>query len=99
MSAERPYRVIAVKDENGDELAVYDYWPARTSFGRVAQRRLKLPSGQQVVPVDDGSFMIAATGQRLRPVTVLPAISQAQQDPLVVLPDWGLLIISRFLKL
>lgn len=98
MSAGQPYRVITVKDESGEELAVYDYWPARTFFRGVAQRRLRLPSGQQVVPVDDGSFMVAATGQRLMPVNTLPAISQAQQDPLVVLPSWGLSIISTFFR-
>ena len=37
-----------------DELAVYEYWLARTFFGLVAERRLKLPSGEQVVAVDDG---------------------------------------------
>ena len=65
MSSEQPYSLIAVKDESGDELLVYEYWLARTFFGMVARRRLKLSSGEEVVPVDDGSFIIALTGERL----------------------------------
>ena len=65
MSSEQPYNLIAVKNESGDELVVYEYWLARTFFGMVAGRRLKLSSGEEVVPVDDGSFMIALTGERL----------------------------------
>jgi hypothetical protein len=65
VSAEQPYRVITVMNESGDELAIYEYWLARTFFGLVADRRLKLSSGEDVVAVDDGSFMIALTGERL----------------------------------
>ncbi len=63
MSAEQPYRVIAVRNECGDELVVYEYWLTRTFFGMVAGRRLKLSSGEEVVPVDDGSFMVANRGE------------------------------------
>jgi hypothetical protein len=62
LSAEQPYRVIAVRNECGDELVVYEYWLTRTFFGMVAGRRLKLSSGEEVVPVDDGSFMVAKRG-------------------------------------
>jgi hypothetical protein len=65
MLADQPYRLITVRNESGDELAVYEYWLARTFFGLVAERRLKLSSGEEVVPVDDGSLMIARTGERL----------------------------------
>ncbi len=99
MSAEQLYRVITVNDESGDELAVYDYLLARKLFDRVAQRRLKLPSGQQVVPVDDGSFMIAATGQRLVPVNIVSATAPAQPDLPDVMPDWGHSIISRLFEM
>ena len=69
MPAERPYRIITVRNERGDELVVYEFWLARTFFGLVAERRLKLSSGEQVVPVDDGSFLVALTGERLTRVT------------------------------
>ena len=52
-------------NESGDELAIYEYWLARTFFGLVAERRLRLASGEEVVPVDDGSFMVALTGEKL----------------------------------
>lgn len=65
VAAEQPYRLITVRNERGEELAMYEYWLARTFFGLVAERRLKLSSGEQVVPIDDGSFMIALTGERL----------------------------------
>jgi hypothetical protein len=65
VSAEQPYRVITVMNESGDELAIYEYRLARTFFGLIADRWLKLSAGEEVLPIDDGSFMIALTGERL----------------------------------
>lgn len=70
MSAEQPYRIITVRDENGDELTVYEIWCNRSFFGLVAERRFELCSGEQVVAVDDGSFIVAFTGERLTRVSV-----------------------------
>jgi len=52
-------------NENGDQLAMYEYWLTRTFFGKVSGRRLRLSSGEEVVPVYDGSFMVALTGEKL----------------------------------
>jgi hypothetical protein len=72
VSSEQPYNLIAVKNESGDELVVYEYWLARTFFGMVDRRRLKLSTGEEVVPIDDGSFMVALTGERLTRITARP---------------------------
>jgi hypothetical protein len=66
---------IAVRNESGDELAVYEVWNARALFGLIVERRLVLSSGERVVPVDDGSFMIADTGERLTRITASSSTS------------------------
>ena len=62
---------IPVRDSNGDELIVYEYRdfvPHLTFLGLSrgeGHQRFALDTGEVVVRIDDDTFVIAATGERL----------------------------------
>ena len=64
-------RAILVRDSHGDELTLYEYgarvpYLARLGLGRGGgTTRLALDTGETVERVDDDSFVIVATGERL----------------------------------
>ena len=55
-------RSIAVSDENGDQLTVYEFQDRR--FMRKV-RRMKLCTGELVQQVDESTFSIVGTGEML----------------------------------
>ena len=55
-------RIIPVMDTNGDELTVYEFHHRR--FLRKV-RRLKLCTGELVEALDDNTFHLPATGEKL----------------------------------
>ena len=63
-------RAIRVKDANGDELTLYEYEQAASylimmGLNRVPATRLALDTGEETERVDDDTFVIVATGERL----------------------------------
>ena len=56
---------IPVKDLNGNQLIIYEIWGAPRLFGLVAQHRLELNTGELVEELDEDSFVVVATGERL----------------------------------
>lgn len=62
---------IPVRDAKGDELTVYEYRnfvPYLTSLGLLrgaGQKRLMLDTGEAVTRVNNDTFVISATGERL----------------------------------
>ena len=63
-------RAIRVVDANGDELSLYEYREAasyRKMLGlkRNEATRLALDTGEGVEQVDDDTFVIVATGEKL----------------------------------
>ena len=64
-------RAIPVRDANGDELTLYEYRqfvPHLTMMGlnrAGGMKRLALDTGEEVKRIDDDSFVIVATGERL----------------------------------
>lgn len=63
-------RAIRVVDANGDELTLYEYqqagsYLAMMGLNRAAATRLALDTGEEVVRVDDRTFAIVATGEKL----------------------------------
>lgn len=63
-------RAFRVKDANGDELTLYEYGQAplhRKLLGlnRNVATRLALDTGEEVTWIDDDTFAIIATGERL----------------------------------
>jgi hypothetical protein len=64
-------RAIPVRDAHGDELTLYEYQifvPHLTTMGLkrgAATTRLALDTGEEVRRVDDDTFVIVATGERL----------------------------------
>ena len=63
-------KAIRVKDANGDELTLYEY-PKNGSYltmmglGRVPPTRLALDTGEEAERVDDDTFVLVATGEKL----------------------------------
>ena len=55
-------RSIPVMDANGDELTVYEIRHRRLLR---TVRRLKLCTGEPVEALDDETFLVAGTGERL----------------------------------
>jgi hypothetical protein len=68
---EEVIEAIPVRNAMGDELLVYecqDFVPHLTSLGlrrEPGHKRLVLATGEKVTRVDDVTFVIAATGERL----------------------------------
>ena len=68
-------KTIPVRDANGDELTLYEYQsfvPHLTTLGLSrgpGSKRLALDSGEQVKRIDDSTFMVVATGERLRQIS------------------------------
>ena len=63
-------RAIRVRDANGDELTLFEYRPARShrkllGLNRNGATRLALDTGEAAERVDDDTFVIAASGERL----------------------------------
>ncbi len=56
---------IPVRDGNGDQLTVYEVWSKPRLFGLMADQSFKLCSGEPVEPLDESTFIIAKTGERL----------------------------------
>jgi hypothetical protein len=56
---------IPAKDRNGNRHVIYEIWGPRSLFGLVAQHRLELESGELVEELNDESFIVVATGERL----------------------------------
>ena len=55
-------RSIRVRDANGDELIVYEI---RVRKWLRTVRRMKLCTGEHVEPLDDETFVLPATGEKL----------------------------------
>jgi hypothetical protein len=62
-------RAIRVKDANGDELTLYEYRPAGSyltmALNRGAPKRMALDTGEEAARIDDDTFVIVASGERL----------------------------------
>ena len=63
-------RAIRVMDANGDELTLYEYeqpasYLARLGLNRVPGTRLALDTGEEAERVDEDTFVIVATGEKL----------------------------------
>ena len=63
-------QAIRVRDANGDELTLYEYRPAAPylkmlGINRNAATRLALDTGEEVARIDDATFAIVATGEKL----------------------------------
>jgi hypothetical protein len=63
-------RAIRVRDANGDELTLYEYEQAQPalaimSLNRGQATRLALDTGEEARRVDDGNFVLVASGERL----------------------------------
>lgn len=63
-------RAFRVRDANGDELTLYEYGQAPSYFkmlglNRNDATRLALDTGEEVTRIDDDTFAIVATGERL----------------------------------
>jgi len=62
-------RAIRVRDANGDELTLYEYRQVGSyltmALNRGAPTRLELDSGEETARIDDDTFVIVATGERL----------------------------------
>lgn len=63
-------RAIRVRDANGDELTLYEYERSASSLVRMALNRasptrLALDTGEEAERVDDDTFVIVATGEKL----------------------------------
>jgi hypothetical protein len=63
-------RAIRVRDANGDELTLYEYQQSASylvmmGLNRVPATRLALDTGEEAERVDDDTFTILATGEKL----------------------------------
>lgn len=62
-------RAIRVRDANGDEVTLYEYRPAGSyltmALNRGAPTRLALDTGEEVERINDDTFAVVATGERL----------------------------------
>ena len=58
----KSFKAIPVRDENGDHLTVYEFRDGR--FMRKL-RRLRLCTGELVERINEDTFAICATGERL----------------------------------
>ena len=56
---------IPVKKANGEELIVYEVWGEPRLFGLIADYRLELSTGETIELVDENTFVIVRTGERL----------------------------------
>jgi hypothetical protein len=56
---------IPAKDRNGNQVIIYEVWGARRLFGLVAEHHLELATGERVEELDENSFIVIATGERL----------------------------------
>jgi hypothetical protein len=59
-------RSIPIRDRNGDQLTVYEFHDGR--FLRKV-RRLKLCTGELVVRIDENTFAVSRTGEKLSRIT------------------------------
>ena len=59
------FHTISVIDRNGDELLVYEIVERSRLFGLRAKRRLALCTGEAVKRIDDATFVVIGTGERL----------------------------------
>jgi hypothetical protein len=59
------FHTIPVIDRNGDELLVYEIIERRFFFGLIVKKRLALCAGERVEKLDDRTFVVVATGERL----------------------------------
>jgi hypothetical protein len=68
-------KTISVRDAHGDELTLYEYQsfqPRLTTLGLsrdAGGKRVAVNSGEQVRRIDDGTFMVVATGEWLRKIS------------------------------
>jgi hypothetical protein len=63
-------RAIRVQDANGDELTLYEYEQSTSylvtmGLGRTPATRLALDTGEEAKRVDDDTFVLVASGERL----------------------------------
>ena len=63
-------KAIRVRDANGDELTLYEYRQGASYFkvlglNRNNGTRLALDTGEEVTRIDDHTFAIVATGEKL----------------------------------
>jgi hypothetical protein len=62
-------RAIRVRDANGDELTLYEYRQAGSyltmALNRGAPTRMALDTGEEAKQINEDSFVIVATGERL----------------------------------
>jgi hypothetical protein len=56
---------IPVRKANGEQLIVYELWGEPWLFGLIADYRLELSTGEAIELVDENSFVIVRTGERL----------------------------------
>jgi hypothetical protein len=63
-------RAIRVQDANGDELTLYEYEQSTSylvtmALGRNPATRLALDTGEEAKRVDDHTFVLVESGERL----------------------------------
>ena len=63
-------KAIRVRDANGDELTLYEYerstpYLVRMALNRVSPTRLALDTGEEAERVDDDTFVLVRTGEKL----------------------------------
>ena len=64
-------RAIRVRDANGDELILYEYelmQPIVMGPEQGQTTRLALDTGEEAMRLDDGSFFLVTSGERLPPI-------------------------------
>jgi hypothetical protein len=61
----KPCSAIPVLDGNGDQMTVYEIWDQERLFGFISERRFQLSGGEEVEPLNENTFIVAATGEKL----------------------------------
>ena len=56
---------IPAQDRNGNQVVIHEVWGPRRLFGLIAHHRLELDTGELVEELDEDSFLVVATGERL----------------------------------
>jgi hypothetical protein len=59
------FHTIPVIDRNGDQLIVYEIVEGRSFFGLFKKNRFALCAGERVQQLDDETFVVVGTGERL----------------------------------
>jgi hypothetical protein len=59
------FHTVPVTDRNGDQLLVYEIVERSRLFGLIRRRRFALCTGERVQRIDQSTFVIIGTGERL----------------------------------